>query len=986
MKRSTNVWRTPCCLGAAAILGASCATLAGPNLMAIGDYGQVPYRRAEPRVSLAGNELVYDFTDPEFDFGRVVARSQEPLSIVRRDLFVGFNGNGLIVDARGVGGTGGARGSNISELEIWLRIQGRVRSGRSYEWDIQASAGNNVMQGGLPAVIPAVWADGAPVGVEVTIRTPEFEDDDKIQRSVLPHGVVTLPPFERQTGGAWVVLRPSSFGNFFLLQNFSFREVESKESVAGGEMPIPIRYVPITDVVEDKAAEALTRGADAIRNARVEGTRWNGETLEDSVSITALCAAALGEINAKDEAVAKAIEWLAAQSPEPNAPWGTETVLNRLYTMARFAAFDKYRSVIAADTQFLVNAQYEDGGWSTVSPDVNPGAVVAQRTDNPRTALVGWALREARFAGAEMDVRVWRNALRYWTDAALFDGGFTVRGERYGGTSAGSTPGFTALGTAAFVGTLDMAAGFRAANCNTYLANREQLRAIGHAIDWLDKNFEEDFAVLGAGAEDPYLEPIGLQRFGEIAGIAVLNGHHHFAEGARKLLTHYDPNTSLFGVRRTPTEWATQPNLERTAIALITLGAGAAPTIVQRMIVGDDEDRRGELRGDASHLVRFLASRFGRPFLWRRAPQSADVSFLTEVPILVLSVVGRVEWPQEQWDKLRSYAFSGGTILIDIAEGQEGVRDEILSRVRSTFPEYTLRDLPADSPVVTGDTRLDPPPPVMAMSNGFREFLFVPRESWSCQWHLYDLRNARTSFDFMTNLLTYVTDGSPPRNWLSRSTYATASVPTHNMKALHRQHGGHVPAYPDLMKTMDRLMLANYRLHVADTTDPAEAHLFWITVADGTPLNDETRSALATALDAGRFVLVDVISGREAWDRNMRAQLAAIDGLTLHPLRRTDPIYTGEIPGTQGFDCVQVPLRRALHTRWTTSGRCDLHELRWKGQFAGVYSSYDLSSGVEYHYFPDCRGVMPPQARELAMNAFLSAFHRARAGGVARVP
>jgi hypothetical protein len=94
----------------------------------------------------------------------------------------------------------------------------------------------------------------------------------------------------------------------------------------------------------------------------------------------------------------------------------------------------------------------------------------------------------------------------------------------------------------------------------------------------------------------------------------------------------------------------------------------------------------------------------------------------------------------------------------------------------------------------------------------------------------------------------------------------------------------------------------------------------------------------------------------------------------MQKLRRSDPIFTGEVPGTQGFDAVNVGFRKALEDRFSKSGRCDLYGIYWNGKRVGVYSAYDLSSGVTYHYFPGCRGVMPEDARHLAMNMLLSVY------------
>ena len=152
------------------------------------------------------------------------------------------------------------------EAEIWLRIKGRIQSGQSYEWDFE-SGSNEESRDGIPAIIPMFWADGEQFGAEVTISEPDQPGDGRIQRMLLPHGVVTVDSFLHQTGAAWVVLVPGSLGNAFAIRRFSFREVESEpDSDLSSKMPIPVRYVPIKSVLEDKIARALDLGAEALKS------------------------------------------------------------------------------------------------------------------------------------------------------------------------------------------------------------------------------------------------------------------------------------------------------------------------------------------------------------------------------------------------------------------------------------------------------------------------------------------------------------------------------------------------------------------------------------------------------------------------------------------------------------------------------------------------------------------------------------------------
>jgi len=965
----------------------------GPNLVAIGNYGDVPFRRAEGRDSFSGKEIIYSFDDPEFDFGRVIVRSNQPKVVVRRDLFVGFTGDALLLSTRPEDGRSGASAGGtiqIQEVEVWLRINGKLRPGATYEWEVESVSAQET-QGDVPALIPALWADGEQIGAEVNIKRPEQLDDDRIQRLLIPHGQVTLKKFEKQTGGAWIVLKPTGFGASVGLKRFSFREVDSDPAAAADTgMPVPVRYIPIRNVLEDDIAAVLERSTRALKAPMRPDHTWGGDAdLAGRVMTTARVANALAELEPTSEDVKQAMQWLAKQSPPAAQPWSLDTVAARLHCLARHGGLAEFGPAIQADVQFLVAAQASDGGWADRTPTTGsaPNTANLAGSNHDDSTRVLSALREARFAGAEPDKSVWKGLLRYWTEAQVYDGGFSNKLEKYGGVGQAPTSAYTATGAAALLAGVDMSACIGNKRCSTYTAAAEQLRAATRALDWLEKNYKEQSKDQGSvvGTADPYLEPARMQLLGGISGLSHFHDKEHFDEEARTLLQNYDQPSGLFGVRGEGKAFAQAPSLLRTADALSILGAGAAPTVCQRIIAGDAENHWGQYRGDAQHLVRYLASQRGRQFNWRRTSIDREVHELVEVPITFLSVLGPFNWSQAEWQKVRDYCLAGGSVVIDIADEAEGQRDAVFSALKQTFPEYPLAELPSDAPVLTplksplekggaegGRLKV---PGIQAMGNGFRHFLFLPKQSWSCQWHLNQVDEHKEAFAFMNNLLTYATDDTPPRSSFAVSTYAVGSVPSKSMKAHRLQIGSSIPAYPNLVETMDRLMRSNYRLAVTEPSDPKEADLVWVNVAGPNPPAEPQRAEMLDAFRGGKYLFVDVVSGNKDWDEGFRVALKQLDaGITLEKLSRSDPVFTGEIPGTQGFDAVKVNFRRSLHTRFSTAGRCDLYAILWKGKPVGVYSAYDISSGIGYHYFPDCRGVTPQHARELAMNVFLAAY------------
>ncbi len=985
MKHS-NGWTNSICRAAIFLAVSTVSALGGPNIIAIGNYDSVPYKRAEGRDSASGKEVIFDFADPQYDFGRVVVRSRTPNSIVRRDLFVGFTGGDLRVSTRG-GGPGGAGGANvqIEDLEIWLRIKGAIRPGASYEWETQiVGSEQRVIEGGIPSVIPAFWADGQPIGVNVTISEPVREDTDRIERMVYPRGIITMPTFERQTGAAWVVLKPRNFGADIGLQRFSFREADAPPTDdSAATMPTPVRYVSIRSRVADQITEVLERSAEALRQRRSPQGFWGeGTNVDANVKITALIAFALANIDPADKSVAESLKWLSEQKPPDGQAFSVETVDYRLACLARHGG-GNYKSVVQADAQFLMDAQLDDGGWGEQSPRFAGGNVSLVSSDHSASLLALFALREARFAGAVIDPKVWRNAMRYWTDAQTFDGGFSRRLDRYGSVSQ-PTIGYTAAGAAGMMIAVDMAAGMGARRCSTFLANKDQLRGVDRALTWLDERFEEEYRSFGSlvASTDPYYEPYTLGLIGEVSGLSQFNEKNHFVESAEQILAHYDSASGLFGIRgqggglgNAAGAFSEQPSVQRTATALWILSNGNAPAVVQRIVVGDDASGWAQYRWDAPHLVRYLASRSGRPFNWRRMSIDRNVRELVETPILLLSVVGPFQWSEAEWNKIREYCFAGGTLVVDIGEDAEAPRAPIEEGLRRAFPEYALAELPADAGVFIMDKSRSAIKGVKAIGNGFRHFAFLPPESWSCIWHLYDTKDHEDAFAFMHSLLNYATDETPPRNSFAPSTYAAEAASSRTMKAASLQVGTSTPAYPNLIATMNRLMQSNFRTAVVETSNPAEADLLWVLAAGDAPPSDNARQQILDAMKGGRLIFVDVVSGNTDWDEGFRAVLLGLDpGVRLQKLRRGDPVFTGEIGGTQGFDAVDVPFRKALHTRFAQSGRCDLYSIQWNGRSVGVYSADDISSGIGFHFFPGCRGVMPEAARRLAMNVFLSAY------------
>ena len=970
---------------------------AGPNLVAVGVF-DLPFAEATVRESLTEREIYYEF-EGQHDFGHVVVRTSDPHSVVRLEeqVRVLYNSNSSFLEVN----VEQLRGRD-REVSIWFRLDGQIRPGRTYEYVFDIRSLEERYRGGLPAIVPAIWADGELIGTPLTITAPKLGAlaAERIQREIYFRGRVQIPEFEQVTGGAWIVVEvPSDIRKGLAIFWISFREID-EELLAGNEpeMPVPVRYIPLSSALAGTYDLVVERSPIALWNAQnQEDYSWGGGGVNQQAVTTSMVLQALTELPRPqtyeeheepeeqrlrlvlEDRGRRAREWLVnlrteREDDQPPDLTQTVAVAARLHCLARSPDPHQYRRTIAGDVRWLTDAQMDDGGWAERSRDEDGADAHLLRSQNDVTEQVILALREAHFAGFTCNRRVWLNATKYCVDAQATDGGFRNKLDRYGGLGEATTVQRTASGITSMLTALDLGFGALGKNCRNYLANRSLNKGIQEAIAWMDRNYGELYqASTDVGqmtldpdaGSNPFLVGLAMQRLGAATGISRFNDKDHFIKQGEAMTRQFNPGTGLFA-----------GDVYLTALALRTLTAGASPAVLQRITVGDDP--RFEHSADAHHLMRFMMGQRKTPFSWKRSTIDTPIRDLLRVPMMLLKVAGPIEWTPEQWKKLRTYCFGGGAVIVDLDPDQPALREQFASHLESVFPEYPLRNLPSDDAVFVSPHRVRGLSDVQVLSNGFHHFLYLPGESWSCSWHLNQTDAQADRFRFVDNVLARSTGGERLRDSLSPSTYEIGAKPDREVTVAHLETGSSTPAYPDAMAGLDRLMQANYRVKVYEAADPGAGRrpaMMWLSVTGPAPMGSDVRLRVQEHLQSGGFLFADVVSGRQDWAEQLEADLLKVDpAITLQRLRQSHPIHTGEIPGTQGFDVRRSHLRTALRTEFSDYGRCDLRALILDDRLVGVVSHHDVVSGLGYVLFPECRGPMPSDARKVAMNTLLTAM------------
>lgn len=948
----------------------------GPNLVANGDLEQ-PVATAKGRVSRSGREVYFEFPG-EQNFGRVVltadsvAAARQLASEFRVVYTFATNPSGrtwgMILSGKEV------KANTNYETAIWFDLIGRIRPGAEYTYSVAPiRLGENGKIPAMEMIAPAVWVDGELVGARVSLGNTDGQQIAQVQNQSL-RGVVRMPEFDVQTGGQWLILKlPTGFKDDFFLDAVSLREIETA-SLEGKSvrMPTPRRYVRIEDPLERRIASALSGAAAFLKSQQNQQGFWPAGDLDSTVAHTATVLAALGnqgeDLSSKD--MRRAIKWLA------NQEWEEDEDVNsvagrgaRLTFLARYG-LPEFRQTVAEDMLWLEDAQFEDGGWGEQSAKLTDDRTV--HSNNLFSLHVGVALREAHYAGKSVSRKTWINAAKYWTDAQARDGGFRATLASYGGLGEATTTHMSGAGIAGMMLTLDMAFAAGSRRCDQYLTKRAQVSGLDQAFEWMDVNYDNflmQFGNITGDGIDPFTGMTMMQYMLEYAGVTHFKGKDVFRNECSRVLDAYDSNTGTF---------AGNPVI--TANMLEALSNGSAPVVVQRIIVGGP--RGAEYSRDADHLVQYMRRQRGRPVNWRVASFDSPIWELVRAPILYINVMDELKWSPEKWRKLRDYCFGGGVVLFNVSESASDQRANVEAGLAQAFGEFKLSDLADDDPILSVKHKLSGVDGMKVVGNGFKNFVYLPQDDWSCRMNLYQIEEHPEVFEFADNLLSYTLDHAPPRSNYAPSTWDQPTAEVARVSVARMEVGSATPAYPDLIGSLNRYMLAGYQLKVEDagqasSGSPQDPALLWVSATGAEPLAAGEKAAIKSHIDRGGYLFADIVGGDPSSEEALRAELKSIDsGIEIRRLLSNHPVLSGRIKETQGFDVRQVQLRHALAEEFEKLPRAKMYLLERGGEEIGVLSAYDISSGQGYVMYPNCRGVMPEPSRQIAANVILYAMQR----------
>lgn len=702
------------------------------------------------------------------------------------------------------------------------------------------------------------------------------------------------------------------------------------------------RPAAAADVTGADVARAVEQGVEYLRTHRDQVAGW-GAYRSGAVALRALAMVAAGVDPVRDPLLAEDIRSVLADRP-------TLTYTRALQAML-LTAVDPvaHRAQIRTLADALVAEQQPAGTWT-----YQRGMNRAGDNSNTQFALLG--LYAAQEAGAAVPNDPWERTVKYFSSTQNQDGGWG-----YVGASA-STRSMTAAGVASLLIAQNRLAAAR--KCGDQ-PSADRIRA---ALESVGKTWDNGLRA-GFAEQWLYYYMYAVERVGILSGRKYLGGHDWYRDGAEYLVRRQSPDGSWSGGQVVATD---------TALAILFLAKGHTPLLVNKLEWDGDWNNDPS---DLKNLLEFSSRRLNRRFSWQVVSTREPTEELGFAPVLYMNGHTAPKLDDEGLAKLRAFIEGGGLIFAeaccDRPEFDRGFRD----LVERLLPGHKLAPLGGDHAIYRVQFRIDNPALqfLEGVSYACRTAVIYSPRDLSCAWDLgCPYQNAVTeeqADELGMNVLLYGMGNVPLRDKLDRkgalSDRTEEVVRDTFVFAQVRHEGDWNPdphAWTRLREVLDGEQgvrcLANKRAVTLGDPNLSNYPFLYLTGHDAFAFSEAQRKALRQHLDRGGILFAESCCGKAAFDRSVRAELAAVfPDVALKPVPAGDRLRTAPYAVGAG---------RFLPA--AAAGERDLVGIERDGRWLVLYSPVAVLCPVDGHPCPECRAYVPEDGAHLAANIIMYAL------------
>ncbi|CAN5420120.1 DUF4159 domain-containing protein [soil metagenome] len=576
-----------------------------------------------------------------------------------------------------------------------------------------------------------------------------------------------------------------------------------------------------------------------------------------------------------------------------------------------------------------------------------------------------WAVQQAGF---ELPDAFWISVEKAWVKDQDRSGGWKYQ---QASSDRPVTLNMTAAGIATLFITQDMLRGNDGIRCRGNSINPP----IDAAVKWMSEQLPDAMA---HGKVDMY-GLYGLERIGVASGLKYFGTVDWYQAGADRLIKQ----KSMWNYRG--------PDIG-SSFGILFLEHGRAPVAINKLQYtlmdgnGKKIDTHWNQRPrDISNVVHFIGDQIERHLNWQIVNLDVNIADLHDAPVLYIGGNQPLIFSDEDKAKLKQYVEEGGLILGQADCGNSGFAGTFKRLGAELFPDAgEFRRLETDHPIYTRQQflaqRWKSRPDLLGLSNGVRELmLLIPSTDPSKSWQLNDYRSRADSFQLMSDIFLYTTEGRDLR--YKGDTYLVKADPATKTRATIDVARLMVGTNPDpepagwqrlanIMHNDDQVQL---NVHAAPL-EPGSLDGVRIAHLTGTgtlKLDEAQQHVLRDFVEGGGTLIVDAAGGNSPFGISIDDQLRATLGDKAEQLH--EPLPTDH-PLLAQFEYPQNRrlFRRFALKRLPSNLRSpQLRGITIDGRLAVIFSREDISGGLVGESVDGVIGYLPEASTALMRDVLL---------------
>jgi len=597
-------------------------------------------------------------------------------------------------------------------------------------------------------------------------------------------------------------------------------------------------------------------------------------------------------------------------------------------------------------TQRLVKYQMIRGDWGDFS----------------RTQFALLGLRSAERLGVKVPEVVWKRARRAVEQGQNRDGGWGyVRGNAsYGSMTAAGISSLYISGAQLHKGTK---------RCGFHTVDKR----LSDGLGWLGTNFSVSSNPPRRGSYLHYYL-YGLERVGVLTGRRYIGKRDWYREGAAYLVRTQRGNGLWSGAQCS------------TAFAMLFLGKGSAPVLVQKLRHPADWNADPY---DIPNLIEFVRESLGVQTSYQTITMNDKLEDMLGAPVLYLNGHDRIEFTQAFRLKLARFVDEGGFVFAFACCGRKHFDESLRAEFKAVFGSAPEK-LPAGHPVYLAHHDLSARADhhiLEGIQTGCRTSVFYSPKAVCCAWDGCRGAPAHATVAEPTarrlgeNMVAYALGHKELRSKLAR--IEIAEDPKEEQKPLSGvlklgqvfHEGGWNPfprTVPNLSKALGEKTGTQTRLRmqrvVVGRDELFDHPLIYMTGAQKFSMLEDQLRLLRQYFAKGGFLLADPACGSKEFDRSFRDFVA-----TLYPEKKLTPLPLDHRIFDTAYRIRKVKYKKPVLAEKPGLDTPVLEGLFVDGRLAIVYSPYNIGCELGGHNYRFSRGYMHDDAFRMALNILLYA-------------